>query len=117
MMNELSAVLFKALCGQRSDGKYLPEFIFNVPDEFKRLLIENMVKGDCSGGSGKHLSGVQTEELQVRVEVQPSDKRTLNPVVATRGQALDWVSSEQEDLRHRHVHGAQQDKACPQSQA
>ena len=56
MMNELSAVLFKALCGQRSDGKYLPEFIFNVPDEFKRLLIENMVKGDCSRRFGKAYS-------------------------------------------------------------
>ncbi|MDA4113419.1 MAG: hypothetical protein OK474_05165, partial [Thaumarchaeota archaeon] len=48
MMNQLSAVFFKGFCGQKSDGKHLPDFIFHVPDEFKILLAENMVKGDGS---------------------------------------------------------------------
>ncbi|HXW37190.1 MAG TPA: DNA polymerase domain-containing protein [Nitrososphaerales archaeon] len=48
MMNGISAVFFKALCGQRSDGKHLPEFIFNSPDDSKISMIENMVKGDGS---------------------------------------------------------------------
>ena len=48
MMNELSAVFFKGFCGQQSSGKHLPDFIFNVPDDSKRLLIENMAKGDGS---------------------------------------------------------------------
>jgi len=56
MMNKLSAVFFKALCGQKSDGKHLPDFIFNVPSEFKRLLLENMVKGDGSRVFGKAYS-------------------------------------------------------------
>ncbi|MGA2666114.1 MAG: 3'-5' exonuclease, partial [Nitrososphaerales archaeon] len=46
MMNQLSAVFFKAFCGQKSDGKHLPEFIFHVPDEYKALLVESMVRGD-----------------------------------------------------------------------
>ncbi|MDV3278638.1 MAG: ribonuclease H-like domain-containing protein [Nitrososphaerales archaeon] len=48
MMNELSAVFFKAFCGQKSYGKALPDFIFNVPPEYKRLFLDNLVKGDGS---------------------------------------------------------------------
>ncbi|MDA4135979.1 MAG: hypothetical protein OK449_03115 [Thaumarchaeota archaeon] len=48
MMNRVSAVFFKAFCGQKSSGKLLPEFIFHVPDEYKFLLLENMIKGDGS---------------------------------------------------------------------
>ncbi|MDA4122111.1 MAG: hypothetical protein OK456_02890 [Thaumarchaeota archaeon] len=56
MMNQVSAVFFKALCGQKSSGKHLPDFIFNVEDEFKLLLVENMVKGDGSRVFGKAYS-------------------------------------------------------------
>ncbi len=48
MMNKVSAVMFKALCGQTSAGKHLPDFIFNVPREFKLLMLENILKGDGS---------------------------------------------------------------------
>jgi DNA polymerase I len=56
MMNELSAIFFKAFCGQKSSGKHMPDFIFNAPDEFKRLMLENMIKGDGSRKSGKAYS-------------------------------------------------------------
>ena len=56
MMNELSAVFFKAFCGQKSFGKHLPDFIFNAPDEFKRLMLENLIKGDGSRKFGKAYS-------------------------------------------------------------
>ena len=56
MMNSVSAVFFKALCGQRSRGKQLPDFIFHVPTEFKLLLLENMIKGDGSRIFGKAYS-------------------------------------------------------------
>ncbi len=48
MMNQLSAVFFKAFCGQKSIGKKLPDFIFHVSEEYKRLLLEEMIKGDGS---------------------------------------------------------------------
>lgn len=56
MTNKLSAVLFKAFCGQRSDGKFLPDFIFSAEDEHKTLLLEAMVKGDGSRAFGKAYS-------------------------------------------------------------
>ncbi len=48
MMNEISAVFFKALGGQESQGKKVPEFIFHVPEEYKRLFLNCVVKGDGS---------------------------------------------------------------------
>ncbi len=48
MMNQLSAVFFKMFCGQKSAGKKLPDFIYHVPDKYKLMLIEEMVKGDGS---------------------------------------------------------------------
>jgi DNA polymerase elongation subunit (family B) len=56
MMNKLSAAFFKAFCGQKSSGKHLPEFIFNAPDEFKQLMLDNLVKGDGSRSFGKAYS-------------------------------------------------------------
>jgi len=46
MMNSLSAVLFRQLCGQKSTGKRLPSFIFNVGAKYKRLLLKKYVEGD-----------------------------------------------------------------------
>ena len=56
MMNQLAAVFFKAFCGQKSFGKHLPDFIFNAPDEFKRIMLENLIKGDGSRKFGKAYS-------------------------------------------------------------
>lgn len=46
MMNELSAVFFKKLCGQLSSGKKLPNFIFRVPNKYKEILLEKLIEGD-----------------------------------------------------------------------
>ena len=54
MMNPLSAAFFKVLCGQKSSGKRLPDFIFNVPERCKKLMLEKMVEGDGSRSVGKN---------------------------------------------------------------
>lgn len=56
MMNELAAVFFKALCGQKSTGKRLPDFIFSAPTEYKRVFLDNLVKGDGSRVFGRAYS-------------------------------------------------------------
>jgi len=56
MMNETTAVFFKQLCGQKSRGKNLPQFIFNVPLEYKIILLEKMVEGDGSHAVNKKLA-------------------------------------------------------------
>ncbi|MFQ6009927.1 MAG: DNA polymerase domain-containing protein [Candidatus Aenigmatarchaeota archaeon] len=48
VMNSLAAVFFKMLCGQRSDSKYLPDFVFNLPERYQRIVLDNMVLGDGS---------------------------------------------------------------------
>lgn len=46
MMNSLAAVVFKALCGQKSSGKKLPNFVFHIPANKQNLILQNMLKGD-----------------------------------------------------------------------
>ena len=46
MMNALSALVFKGLCGQKSYGKRIPGFIFHVPEVKQKILLDNMIKGD-----------------------------------------------------------------------
>ncbi|MBI5228504.1 hypothetical protein HY991_00220 [Candidatus Micrarchaeota archaeon] len=53
--SELSAVLFKVLCGQKSHGKRLPEFVFHVPRRCKELVLQEMIKGDGSRSVNKRL--------------------------------------------------------------
>ncbi|MCK5334064.1 MAG: hypothetical protein KAJ24_06110, partial [Candidatus Aenigmarchaeota archaeon] len=48
MMNQLSAVFFKMLCGQKSHAKKMPDFIYSVPEKYQRILLENMILGDGS---------------------------------------------------------------------
>lgn len=55
MMNQTTAVFFKVLCGQKSNGKYLPNFIFNVSDSYKKILLEKMLEGDGSHAVNKKL--------------------------------------------------------------
>lgn len=59
MMNGLSAVFFKMFCGQKSNGKKLPNFIFNVPEKYKKLLLEKMIDGDGSHSVNKKLGYTQ----------------------------------------------------------
>ncbi|MDG6902147.1 MAG: ribonuclease H-like domain-containing protein [Nitrososphaerota archaeon] len=56
MMNETAAVFFKSLAGQGSRGKKLPDFIFHVPEEYQKLLLDSLVKGDGSKKFGKRYS-------------------------------------------------------------
>ena len=46
LMNQLSAVFFKVMCGQKSRGKRLPTFAFNVPEKYKKIILEKMIEGD-----------------------------------------------------------------------
>ena len=55
MMNQISAVFFKCLCGQRSDSKKLPDFIFHVSEKYQKLLLDEMIKGDGSRSFNKKL--------------------------------------------------------------
>ncbi|MBU3957834.1 MAG: hypothetical protein KKB25_02055, partial [Nanoarchaeota archaeon] len=48
MMNRLSAVFFKMLCGQKSYGKKIPEFVYHVPEKCQKIVLDNMIKGDGS---------------------------------------------------------------------
>ncbi|MFA6269057.1 MAG: DNA polymerase domain-containing protein, partial [archaeon] len=63
MMNTASALFFKGLCGQKSVGKKLPDFIFNVPEKYKLLLLEKMVEGDGSHSVNKKL-GYTTKYIE-----------------------------------------------------
>ncbi len=56
MMNETSAEFFNCLCGQRSSGKKLPSFIFNVPEKYKKILLNKAVEGDGSHAVNKKLN-------------------------------------------------------------
>ncbi|MCR4335059.1 MAG: ribonuclease H-like domain-containing protein [archaeon] len=55
LMNQISAMFFKIFCGQKSIGKMLPNFIFNVPDKYKKLILEKMIEGDGSRSVNKKL--------------------------------------------------------------
>ncbi|NLT38591.1 MAG: hypothetical protein GXX95_10625 [Methanomassiliicoccus sp.] len=55
MMNQMAAVFFKGLCGQKSKGKKLPEFIFHVEDRYKKGLLDEMIKGDGSRITNRNL--------------------------------------------------------------
>ncbi len=46
MMNSLAVVVFKVLCGQKSYGKKIPNFMFHVPMEKQEIMLTNMLKGD-----------------------------------------------------------------------
>jgi DNA polymerase, archaea type len=48
MMNQAAALFFKAFAGQGSGGKKIPDFIYHVPAEYQKLLLESMVRGDGS---------------------------------------------------------------------
>ncbi|MDO8537974.1 MAG: DNA polymerase domain-containing protein [archaeon] len=56
MMNAMTAVFFKMLCGQKSNGKKLPQFIFNVSNKYKRILLDKYIDGDGSKKYGERYS-------------------------------------------------------------
>ncbi len=48
MMNQLAAVMFKQLAGQKSTGKKIPGFVFHIPPKKQKLFLEWLLKGDGS---------------------------------------------------------------------
>jgi hypothetical protein len=48
MMNALSAIIFKQLCGQKYNGKLIPDFVFNLDVEYQNYFIEQLIDGDGS---------------------------------------------------------------------
>jgi hypothetical protein len=54
-MDHMAAVFFKGLCGHKSRGKKLPDFIFHVEDRYKKGLLEEMMKGQGSKGTNRNL--------------------------------------------------------------
>ncbi|MCF7900933.1 hypothetical protein K9L67_01775 [Candidatus Woesearchaeota archaeon] len=48
MMNNISAVFFKVLAGQKSNGKKIPDFMYNLPNKYKKILLKYMILGDGS---------------------------------------------------------------------
>jgi len=71
MPNELAAVFFKCLCGQKSNAKKLPKFIFNVPDTFKTILLNDYIAGDGSRTVNEKLGYSQKyKEKNYRLETK-----------------------------------------------
>lgn len=59
MMNALSAVFFKMFCGQKSNGKKLPSFIYNVPRKYQLIFLEKLLEGDGSRSVNEKLGYTQ----------------------------------------------------------
>ncbi|PJD01495.1 hypothetical protein COU38_00630, partial [Candidatus Micrarchaeota archaeon CG10_big_fil_rev_8_21_14_0_10_54_18] len=55
MMNSLSAVFFKMFCGQKSAGKKLPDFIYNVPKKYQLIFLKKLLEGDGSRSVNERL--------------------------------------------------------------
>ena len=56
MMNQISAVLFKALGGQGSKEKKIPSFVFHLPASYKQRFLSGLIKGDGSKWSDRRYS-------------------------------------------------------------
>jgi DNA polymerase I len=48
MMNMLAAVFFKQLCGQKSTGKKIPDFLYHLPKKEKEKFLAAYLAGDGS---------------------------------------------------------------------
>lgn len=53
MMNQLSAVFFKTLAGQKSTGKKIPSFIYHLPQREQKIFLEAYLEGDGSREKNK----------------------------------------------------------------
>jgi DNA polymerase I len=61
MMNQTAAAFFKAFAGQGSNGKKVPDFIYNAPLEYRTRFLQQLVKGDGSQKFGKRYSASYAE--------------------------------------------------------
>jgi len=48
MMNQLAALFFKELCGQKSTGKKIPDFLYHLSQKEKKLFLRAYLAGDGS---------------------------------------------------------------------
>jgi len=56
MMNALTSIFFKAICGQGSKNKKIPSFVYHLPTHFQEIVLDNMIKGDGSRKYGNKYS-------------------------------------------------------------
>jgi DNA polymerase I len=46
MMNALSAVIFKQMCGQKYHGKKIPDFVYMLDEKYQRYFLSLLIDGD-----------------------------------------------------------------------
>ncbi len=56
MMDQMVAVLFRGLCGQMGEGERLPDFMFHLEDQYKRVLLDNIIVKGSYETSSLHLA-------------------------------------------------------------
>ena len=56
--------LFTYYCGEHSDNKKMPNFIFSLPEEFREFFLDELILGDGSRYLHPEISAVATEEYQ-----------------------------------------------------
>jgi serine protein kinase len=54
--------LFAAYCGEHSEGKHIPNFVFTLPKEFRKYFMDELIKGDGSRYVHPKIAEVATEE-------------------------------------------------------
>ena len=54
--------LFTHYCGEHSENKKIPEFIFDLPEEFKKFFLDELLRGDGSRYIHEKIREAATEE-------------------------------------------------------
>jgi len=62
MMNSISAAVFTALCGHGAYHKKLPDFTYNLDDEYKNILLSTLIEGDGTRTTEERYSEQYREE-------------------------------------------------------
>ncbi|UWG50118.1 DNA polymerase PolB3 [Halalkaliarchaeum sp. AArc-CO] len=103
MMNELSAVFFREFAGQRSRGKQLPGFVFNLPADLQELFLEVLVEGDGSRSFPRY-----SEEYAER----NFDFETTSRELAAGLSTLLTQRGEKHSLKYRQNKGSYTIRTC-----
>lgn len=62
MMNSISAAVFTALCGHGAYHKKLPDFAYNLDDEYQDILLSTLIEGDGTRTTEERYSKQYHEE-------------------------------------------------------
>ena len=62
MMNSISAAVFTALCGHGAYHKKLPDFTYNLDDEYQNILLSTLIEGDGTRTTEERYSKQYREE-------------------------------------------------------